>query len=100
MTKRLILVIALVTFLALIAVWQKVQTIRFGYQISESTQVKKQLLRQNTFFTIQLTQSRSPDHLVTQAKTTKLTLFYPATTLIGINQKPELINYSQLVRKP
>lgn len=100
MTKRLILVIALVTFLALIAVWQKVQTIRFGYQISESTQVKEQLSRQNTFFTIQLTQSKSPDHLVTQAKNTELTLFYPATTLININQKPELINYSQLVRKP
>lgn len=105
MTKRLILIIALITFLALITVWQKIQTIRFGYTIPESTQVKEQLLRQNTFLTIQLSRLKSPDYLVAQAKTTELTLLYPTTPTGILDQKsvfnkPELVNHHQLAQKP
>lgn len=76
-TKRLMLIIAVVTFLALITAWQQVQTTRWSYRISEVTELKNQLKEEQKALEIQLTHVESPEQLLTLARLKEVNLVYP-----------------------
>lgn len=76
-TKRFILIIALLTLLGFITAWQQIQTVRFGYKISEIEQYKKQLVEQRLNLTLRLAQLKSPQNLLAQAKVMKINFSYP-----------------------
>jgi hypothetical protein len=100
MTTRFILLVGIITFLALITVWQEVQSVRFGYNISELIKVQNALTRDNINLTIQLARLKSPDSLMNQAKTMQVALGYPsvndksiaATAVATTNKKPQIKN--------
>lgn len=77
-TTRLMLIIALVTFLGLITAWQQIQTTRWGYCISEVMELKKQILEEKKTLEIQLTHIESPRQLLAMAQEKRITLDYPA----------------------
>ena len=74
-TKRLILVIGLLTLLGFVAAWQQIQTTRFGYKISELEQCERQLVEQNLSLSVQLARLRSPESLLVHSKS--LDFVYP-----------------------
>lgn len=87
-TKRLALIIAIVSFLALITAWQQIQTTRWGYRISELTELKKQLLEEQKLLAIQLTNLESPEHLLHLARLLKVELDYPEKIDVVNSPKP------------
>lgn len=74
--KRLLVVIAVVTFLGLVTVWQQIQTMRWGYRISESTELKKQLVEEQKTLEIQLTNLTSPQQLLARAQDKGIKMAY------------------------
>ena len=90
MTTRFILLVGIITFLALITVWQEVQSVRFGYNISELIKVQNALTRENINLAIQLAHLKSPDSLMNQAKTMQVALVYPQINTNSIAQTPDI----------
>jgi hypothetical protein len=88
MTTRFILLIVLITFLAMITVWQEVQSVRLGYSISDLIKQKNALIRENTSLTIQLAHLKSPDSLWNQAKIMQVDVVYPNSTKTDQTQAP------------
>ncbi|MBA7530876.1 hypothetical protein ES705_23087 [subsurface metagenome] len=76
-TRRLILIIGLITFLGLITAWQQIQTLRLGYQISEANQTKKQLLDEEKALEICVARLKSPGNLLARSVRMKVNLVYP-----------------------
>ena len=76
-TRRLILIIGLITFLGLITAWQQIQTVRFGYQISEANQIKQRLIEEEKALEICVARLKSPEKLLARSTRMKVNLVYP-----------------------
>lgn len=89
-TKRLIIIIVLLTALGLITAWQQIQTVRHGYKISNSVQTHKQLLEAQRDLDRKLARVKSPDYLVQQAEKRKMKLTFPDNwNIVNLNPTPE-----------
>ena len=74
---RFVAIIVVVTFLGLITVWQQIQTVRWGYQISEAQSTKAQLVEEQKAISSQLSQTKSPQGLLGLARARQISLAYP-----------------------
>ncbi|MFA5793619.1 MAG: hypothetical protein WC980_00915 [Candidatus Brocadiia bacterium] len=74
--QRLILVIVVITLLGLITVWQQIQTVRLGYQISSFASLKQNLTTENHTLQTKLASTKSPLSLAKTADLSKLKLIY------------------------
>ncbi|MBI4711888.1 MAG: hypothetical protein HY762_01075 [Planctomycetes bacterium] len=71
-TKRLVIIIGLITFLGLITAWQQVQTIRWGYQISELATLRDKLFTGEQSIKIKLANLKSPQNLMIYAQSKQI----------------------------
>ena len=74
---RFVAIIVVVTFLGLVTVWQQIQTVRWGYQISEAQSLKTQLVEEQKTISSQLSQVKSPRGLLDLARARQIVLTYP-----------------------
>jgi len=79
--KRLLLVIAVMAVLGLVTVWQQVQTMRWGYRISESVEAKKRLLEEQKNLDVELSAFTSPSQLLVLAQKKGIAMDYR----LGVN---------------
>lgn len=61
--KRLLVIIAVVGFLGLVTTWQQIQTMRWGYSISEANEMKKRLLEEQKNLEVKLSSVVAPQSL-------------------------------------
>lgn len=74
--RRVLLVLAIVTFLAFVTVWQQIQTVRWGYRISEAMVAKKKLNEERETLRVELSSVTSPQQLFTLAQERKIMVGY------------------------
>ena len=74
---RFVVIIVIVTFLGLVTVWQQVQTLQWGYNISETESAKKRIMEEHKTLSLQLSQVKSPPQLLELARTRQIILDYP-----------------------
>jgi len=60
---RTILILCMGTSVALFVTWIRVQMVRMGYEISEATQARRELLQEHEWLKIKVTSLRSPERI-------------------------------------
>ncbi|MEK7448119.1 MAG: hypothetical protein AAB019_01405 [Planctomycetota bacterium] len=97
-TKRLIIIIILLTALGLITAWQQIQTVRYGYKITTTAQSQNQLLETRKNLEVKLAEVKSPENLVIKADALKIMLTYPKNwNIVDLSQPPE--KYAHIFQK-
>lgn len=74
--KRLLVVIAVIGFLGLVTTWQQIQTMRWGYRISEANELKKHLLEEQKNLEVQLSSVVAPQSLFALAQKRGIAIDY------------------------
>lgn len=86
--RRLLLVIAIVTCLGFITVWQQIQTTRWGYKISEANELKTQMKQEQESLRVQLTSLTSPKRLLTLAEQKDIEVGYNnGTSMVKVSSR-------------
>ncbi|MBI4833980.1 MAG: hypothetical protein HY811_04065 [Planctomycetes bacterium] len=74
--RRVLLVLGIVTFLAFVTVWQRIQTAQWGYRISEAMEAKKKLNEERETLRVELSSVTSPQYLFALAQEKKIVVSY------------------------
>lgn len=74
--KRLLVVIAVIGFLGLVTTWQQIQTMRWGYRISEANELKKRFLEEQKNLEVQLSSIVAPQSLFALAQKKGIAMDY------------------------
>lgn len=75
---RVFIVVAVMTLLALLTVWQQMQTTRLGYKIEEIEQKKQRLLEEQRQLCVEVSRLGAPDALTARAEKLGIKLTQPS----------------------
>jgi hypothetical protein len=64
--KRIFIIVALITSLGFITVWQQIQIVRQGYQISQLTKIKEEVSNSQRALKFKMTFLKSPQYLLSE----------------------------------
>ncbi|MDI6732904.1 MAG: hypothetical protein QME51_02075 [Planctomycetota bacterium] len=91
---RFYVIIGLITFLGLVTTWQQIQTVRYGYRISQINKVKEKVVNEQLSLKLELTTLKSPQHLLTSKSFLTLKMVHPEVLNID-NFRNRIVSYQQ-----